>query len=77
MTVNDIINNNDNVQVTIHGVDKENLYSPKFKEYFNGKLRDIPKYLCSCDVLTTGWLMIRQIYCIEIPYIETESKNNA
>lgn len=77
MTVNDIINNNDNVQVTIHGVDKENLCSPKFKEYFTGKLRDIPKSLRSCEVLNTGWLMVKQMYCIETPYVEMESKNNA
>lgn len=76
VTVNDIINSNDNVDVTIHGVDKKNLRSPVFKEYFVGKVRDIPEYLRSCEVLNTGWLMEKQIHCIEIPYIETESKNN-
>lgn len=69
MTVNDIINNNDNVAVTIHGVNKEISTDPRFKEYFAGKLRDIPKNLRSCEVIKTGWLMTKQIYCIEVPYI--------
>lgn len=71
MTVNDIINNNDNVDVTIHGVYKEKLYSPMFKEHFTGKLRDIPKHLRSCEVLNIGWLMEKQVYCIEIPYVRS------
>lgn len=69
MTVNDVINNNENADVTIHGVDKKNLCSPMSKEYFTGKLRDIPEHLRSCEVVTTGWLMIKQMYCIEIPYL--------
>ena len=76
MIINDIINNNDNVDVTIHGINKENPCHPMFKEYFTGKLRDIPKSLRSCEVLNTGWLMVKQMYCIETPYVEMESKNN-
>lgn len=53
--------------MTIHGVNKEISTDPRFKEYFAGKLRDIPKNLRSCEVIKTGWLMIKQIYCIEVP----------
>ena len=66
VTVQDYIDNNDNIRVRIARKFSKDENDPETEKLWEGMLYDIPETLRPLEVLSEGWLMVAQVNQLEV-----------
>lgn len=66
ITVQTVINENDNVMIEIAKKENQDECDPWSESLFVGMLQDVPEHLRGLEVLSTGWQMEGQKYQINV-----------
>lgn len=66
MTVNDVIQANEDLIVDVCGLNPRKDCNPYSEKYYSGSLQEIPSSLRNCSVLNLGYLFGSERPCIVI-----------
>lgn len=76
-TIKDIIDTNDNVQIRIQRMQRNDPYWPSYDTEWEGLLHDVPEELLDTEVLDAGWLMTSQIYTLILPPLHRQKEQQS
>lgn len=73
-TIKDIIATNDNVQIRIQRMQRNDPFWPSYDMVWEGLLRDIPEELLNAEVVESGWLMEAQMHTLILPPLHLQKE---
>lgn len=73
-TIKDIVDTNDNVQIRIQRMQRNDPYWPSYDMVWEGLLHDMPEELLNAEVVESGWLMSSQMYTLILPPLHRQKK---
>ena len=66
-TIQDYIDNNENIKVRIDQMESNNPYDPFISPIWEGLLKDIPEEYHKLEVVNEGWLIYARVNYLSIP----------
>ncbi len=73
-TIQDYIDNNENIKVRIDQKESDSSYDPFVTPIWEGLLKDIPEEYRKLEVLSEGWLIYAKVNALSV-YIPNENNN--
>lgn len=73
-TIKDYINTNDNEQIRIQRMQRNDPYWPSYDTVWEGSLHEVPEDLLDLEVVDAGWLMTAQMHTLILPPLHRQKE---